>query len=124
MIFGKEQQKRCARRHTSTGGSTQEGQIEAGTRRRTGRIAGLCESRNQKNRLHTWCVHAYRQSYRQFVGLRFCGGYDVASAGKRSLAAIVASGGPAFPSLAAVGSLLLGFVGTKAGGWGFRQCDG
>ena len=66
----------------------------------------------QKNRFRKRGIYAYGQSDWYVVLQRFCRGHDVAAAGKCSLAAIVAGGGPAFSSLAAVGGFFRKFAGT------------
>ena len=68
----------------------------------------------QKDRFRKRGIYAYGQSDWYVVLQRFCRGHDVAAAGKCSLAAIVAGGGPAFSSLAAVSGFLREFTSTKA----------
>ena len=66
----------------------------------------------QKAGFYKCGIHAYGQRDWYMVLQGFCRGHDVVAAGKCSLAAIVAGGGPAFSSLAAVGGFLREFTAT------------
>src|SRR5215813_4523408 len=103
----------CLTTHVGCG-SNQEWQIELGTRRRSGWGIGLVKTRVQKDGFCKRAIHAYGQSDWYMVLQGFCRGHDVVAAGKCSLTAIVAGGGPAFSPLTTVGGFLREFTSTKA----------